>query len=180
MKQMFISVLMLINVDIVLMKAVECPKGEQITNSGDVTESGTAGKDFTFNCIAIGLTGTLKCGENGIWTEQKGCPATIKGSVLLSTDFFMSQNCAEKCAKTAKCSFVDSEQVNGVCVYYPAPVIYEDLKTQSLTECIKKCKDDTKCLTVHHYQNRCILFNANIKKLHVKKDIYGIIVQIRN
>ncbi|ESO93477.1 hypothetical protein LOTGIDRAFT_175535, partial [Lottia gigantea] len=55
----------------------ECPQGVNITNSDDVTESRIFGEDFSFNCSVgytkNGETGTLRCGENGMWLEQQAC-----------------------------------------------------------------------------------------------------------
>ncbi|ESP01798.1 hypothetical protein LOTGIDRAFT_172352 [Lottia gigantea] len=146
-------------------QAVECPQGVNITNSDDVTESRIFGEDFSYNCKAgytrNGGTGTLKCGENGTWTEQIACQSEITNETYV--EFFtyggFPANCHELCTDDTKCGF--TLQIVGNCVFYPKPILYTNPNlVTTLSECIKKCKDNTECLTISHHFT-CTLFSAN-------------------
>ncbi|ESP00359.1 hypothetical protein LOTGIDRAFT_173262 [Lottia gigantea] len=101
-----------------MVHSVECPQGENITLSDDVTESGIVVEFFNFSCsVGFVETGTLGCEENGTWTEQKACQVELNVVVngYKLGDFF-ANNCSEECAIRPECGFTPSS--SGICQLY--------------------------------------------------------------
>ncbi|ESP00358.1 hypothetical protein LOTGIDRAFT_173261 [Lottia gigantea] len=149
-------------------QAVECPQGENITLSDDVTESSIVGGLFNFSCsVGFVETGTLRCEENGTWTEQKACQVVRKAVVNKGLPkITFARNCKRDCATTPGCGFTLS--VSGICKTYKKPLIYFHRFTQGLSQCIQKCKDEPSCLTMSYSGPPlfvCNLYNANFTTL---------------
>ncbi|ESP00353.1 hypothetical protein LOTGIDRAFT_238590 [Lottia gigantea] len=167
-------------------EAVGCPQGEIITLSDDVTESSIVGGLFHFSCsVGFVETGTLRCEENGTWTEQKACQVVLKAVVNGNKmdERYRINNCTEECATTPKCGYTPG--VHGICDLYRKPVIFIYYNTARVSECIQKCKDEPRCLTIFYESllEKCYLYNTdfttitNTDGLAVVNDEPGAIVE---
>ncbi|ESO93158.1 hypothetical protein LOTGIDRAFT_175613 [Lottia gigantea] len=170
----------------------ECTQGVNITNSDDVTESRIFGEDFSFNCSVgytkNGGTGTLRCGENGMWLEQQACQAVecpqgvnitnsddVTESRIFGEDF--SFNCSVGSTKngetgTLRCGVNGTwtEQqacpgcykfLNKTCLA-PSFFYYDDYTSTEDDQCDEDCNSITGCTASLYESNNCNFYTAPI------------------